>query len=125
MQSATFVCALLGIASLGLIFYHLAKSGIGSVNWDFFTKLPKPPGEMGGGMANAIAGTFVLLGIASLIGVPVGVFGGVYLSEYGSSRLNWWGRFGAAVLNGVRSLISGIVGRELAVVPMKGFSASP
>jgi phosphate transport system permease protein len=123
MQTITSACALLVIAPLGLIFYHLAKSGIGSMNWDFFTKLPKPPGEFGGGMANAIAGTFILLGIASLIGVPVGVFGGVYLSEYGSSRLNSWVRFGADVLNGVPSIIWGMIVWALVVVPMKGFSA--
>src|SRR5664280_346358 len=123
MQTVTFCCALLVIAPLLLIFYTLLKSGIGSVNWDFFTKLPKPVGEVGGGMANAITGTFVLLGLAALIGVPVGVFGGVYLSEYGSSKLNWWIRFAADVLNGVPSIIWGIVVYALLVVPMKGFSA--
>ena len=123
MQAATLVCALLVIAPLALIFYHLLKSGLGSVNWDFFTKLPKPVGEAGGGMANAIVGTFILLGIASLAGVPVGVFGGVYLSEYGSSRLNWWIRFAADVLNGVPSIIWGMVVYALVVLPMKSFSA--
>jgi phosphate transport system permease protein len=123
MQAVTFACALLVIAPLALIFYHLLQSGLGSVNWDFFTKLPKPVGETGGGMANAIVGTFILLGIASLIGVPVGVFGGVYLSEYGSSRLNWGIRFTADVLNGVPSIIWGMVVYALVVMPMKGFSA--
>ena len=119
----TLACALLVIAPLGLVFYHLVKSGVGSVNWDFFTKLPKPVGEVGGGMANAIVGTFVLLGIAACVGVPVGVLGGVYLSEYGSSRLNGWIRFGADVLNGVPSIIWGMVVYALVVIPMKGFSA--
>jgi phosphate transport system permease protein len=123
MQVITCACALLVVAPLALIFYHLIKSGFSSVNWDFFTKLPKPPGEAGGGMANAIVGTLVLLGIASLIGVPIGVFGGVYLSEYGSSRLNRWIRFAADVLNGVPSIIWGMVVFALVVVPMKGFSA--
>jgi phosphate transport system permease protein len=123
MQGITFACAILVIAPLGLVFYHLVISGFGSVNWDFFTKLPKPVGEIGGGMANAIAGTFVLLGLASLIGVPVGVLGGVYLSEYGTSKLNWWIRFTADILNGVPSIIWGIVVYALVVVPMKGFSA--
>src|SRR5437016_3543900 len=122
-QSAAFACALLVIAPLGLIFFHLVKSGFGSVNWDFFTKLPKPPGEMGGGMANAIAGTFVLLGLAALLGVPTGVLGGIFLSEYGSSKLNWWIRFGADVLNGVPSIIWGMVVYALVVLPMKRFSA--
>src|SRR5438876_537538 len=123
MQVIACACALLIIAPLGLVFYHLVTSGIGAVNWDFFTQLPKPVGESGGGMANAIVGTFVLLGNASLIGVPVGVLGGIYLSEYGSSKLNWWIRFGADVLNGVPSIIWGMVVYALVVLPMKGFSA--
>jgi phosphate transport system permease protein len=123
MQVFTCTCALLVIAPLVMVFYHLVHSGIGAVNWDFFTKLPKPVGETGGGMANAIVGTFILLGIASLIGVPVGVLGGVYLSEYGSSKINWWVRFGADVLNGVPSIIWGMVVYALVVLPMKGFSA--
>src|SRR5579872_2396846 len=123
MQTLTSACALLVITPLAMVFYHLAKSGLGSVNLDFFTKLPKPVGEVGGGMANAIAGTFTLLGIASLIGVPIGVLGGVYLSEYGSSRLNRWIRFTADVLNGVPSIIWGVVVYALVVVPMKSFSA--
>lgn len=119
----TCICALLVVAPLALIFYYLVKSGIGALNLDFFTKLPKPVGEIGGGMANAIVGTFILLGIASLVGVPIGVCGGIYLSEYGSSKLNWWIRFTADILNGVPSIIWGIVVYSLMVLPMKGFSA--
>src|ERR1043165_6067243 len=123
MQALTCACALLVIAPLGLVFFHLIKSGFGALNLDFFTHLPKPVGEVGGGMANAIVGTFVLLGLAALIGVPVGVLGGVFLSEYGSFKLNWWIRFAADILNGVPSIIWGIVVYALVVVPMKGFSA--
>ena len=123
MQSVTLTCAILVIAPLVLVFSHLIASGIGAVNWDFFTKLPKPVGETGGGMANAIVGTVVLLGIASLVGVPVGVLGGVYLSEYSFSRLNGWIRFAADVLNGVPSIIWGMVVYGLVVLPRKGFSA--
>ena len=123
MQCVTFGCALLVIAPLGLIFYHLIKSGIASVNWDFLTKLPKPVGEAGGGMANAITGTFELLGLAALLGVPFGVCGGIFLSEYGSARLNWWIRFCADILNGVPSIIWGMVVYALVVVPTKTFSA--
>ena len=122
MQSLTLLCGLLVIAPLGLIFFHLVRSGASAVTWDFFTQLPTPVGEIGGGMANAIAGTFVLLGLASLIGVPVGVLGGVYLSEYGGTRFNWWVRFGADILNGVPSIIWGIVVYALVVLPMKSFS---
>src|SRR6266700_4562900 len=123
MQALACGCALLVVAPLGLVFYHLLKSGIGAVNWDFFTQLPKPVGEAGGGMANAIVGTFELLGLAALLGVPVGLLGGIFLAEYGSSKLNWWIGFGADVLNGVPSIIWGMVVYALVVVPMKGFSA--
>src|SRR5438093_3242126 len=123
VQTLTCACALLVLAPLALVFFHLARSGVGSVNLDFFTHLPKPVGEAGGGMANAIVGTFVLLGLAALIGVPVGVLGGVFLSEYGTSRLNWSIRFAADILNGVPSIIWGIVVYALVVVSMKGISA--
>ncbi len=125
MQVITCGCALLVITPLVLVFYHLLKEGFGSLNWAFFTQLPKPVGEVGGGMANAIVGTLVLLAIAAAIGVPVGVFGGVYLSEYGSSRLNRWIRFAADVLNGVPSIIWGMVVYALAlfISPAHAFSA--
>src|SRR5262249_5452067 len=83
-----FVSAILVILPLGLVFFYLLINGIGSVNWDFFTKLPAPVGAVGGGMANAIVGTLVLLAIAGVIGIPIGVLGGVYLAEYGSARIN-------------------------------------
>lgn len=120
MQLITCGAAIIVIAPLALVFYHLISVGFSSINFDFFTKIPAPEGESGGGMANAIVGTLELLGIASAIGVPVGVFGGVYLSEYGGSRLNRWIRFAADVLNGVPSIVWGIVVSAL-VVPM--FSA--
>ena len=123
MQAVTFACAILVVAPLVLVFYHLVKEGFSSMNWAFFTQLPKPVGETGGGMANAIVGTFILLGQAAVLGVPIGVLGGVFLSEYGSSRLNWWIRFMADVLNGVPSITWGMVVYALVVVPMKGFSA--
>ena len=84
-----FVCALLVIAPLALVFFHLLREGAGAVNWSFFTELPKPVGVAGGGMANAIVGSFQLLGLAALAGVPAGVLGGVYLAEYGTVRSNW------------------------------------
>jgi len=123
MQGLTLVCAVLVVLPLLLVFFHLVKEGFGALNWNFFTKLPKAVGEPGGGMANAIAGTFILLGQAALVGVPVGVLGGVYLSEYGSSKLNWWLRFAADILNGVPSITWGIVVYALMVVPMRGPSA--
>jgi phosphate transport system permease protein len=123
MQTLTFVCAILVVAPLVLVFYHLIREGFTSINWAFFTQLQKPVGEIGGGMANAIVGTFVLLAQAAVIGVPVGVLGGVFLSEYGGTKLNWWIRFAADILNGVPSITWGIVVWGLLVVPMHGFSA--
>jgi phosphate transport system permease protein len=123
MQALTCLCAILVVTPLVLVFYHLIKEGFSSINWAFFTQLPKPVGEVGGGMANAIAGTFILLAQAAVIGVPIGVLGGVFLSEYGTSKLNWWIRFAADILNGVPSITWGIVVYALMVVPMHGFSA--
>jgi phosphate transport system permease protein len=111
------------VTPLILVFYHLLREGFTSINWALFTSLPKPVGETGGGMGNAIAGTFILLAQAALVGVPVGVLGGVYLSEYSSNKLNWWIRFAADILNGVPSITWGIVVYALLVVPMHGFSA--
>jgi len=115
--------ALLVIAPLGLVFFYLLASGAASVNWDFFAHLPAPVGERGGGMANAIVGTLELLGLASLVGVPIGVMGGVYLAEYGSARINWGLRFVADVLNGVPSITWGVVVYGLVVLRFKSFSA--
>ena len=123
MQTLTFVCAILVVTPLLLVFYHLITQGFTSINWAFFTQLPKPVGEAGGGMGNAIVGTFILLAQAAVIGVPVGVLGGVFLSEYGGTKLNWWIRFAADILNGVPSITWGIVVWGLLVVPMHGFSA--
>jgi len=123
MQTLTFVCAILVVTPLLLIYYYLIRYGFGALNWDFFTKLPKAVGEPGGGMANAIVGTFILLTQAVIVGVPIGVLGGVYLSEYGGTKFNWWIRFAADILNGVPSITWGIVVWGLMVVPMHGFSA--
>ncbi len=122
MQTLAFVCALLVILPLLLVFFRLVSLGASSVNWAFFTQLPKPVGEAGGGMANAIVGTFVLIALASCIGVPVGILGGVFVSEYSHRRLNWWIRFVADVLNGVPSITWGMVVYGLMVLPMRGFS---
>ncbi len=123
MQTLTFVCAVLVVTPLVLVFYHLISQGFSSLNWAFFAQLPKAVGEKGGGMANAIVGTFILIGQAALLGVPVGVLGGVYLSEYGGTKLNWWIRFTADILNGVPSITWGVVVYGLMVIPMRGSSA--
>lgn len=118
-----FLCAVIVITPLALVMFHLIRLGASSLDWNFLTHLPKPVGETGGGMANAIVGSFILVGLAVLVGVPVGVLGGVYLSEYGSDRLNWSVRFAADILNGTPSIVWGIVVYALVVVPMKTFSA--
>jgi phosphate transport system permease protein len=123
-MNALFIgCALLVISPLGFVLLHLGRQGVAALNWDFFVALPKPVGQAGGGMGNAIAGTFELLALASLLGVPLGVLGGIYLAEYGGDRLNAWIRFGADVLNGTPSIVWGMVAYGLVVLPMKGFSA--
>jgi len=118
-----FVSAILVISPLGLVFFYLLIHGAGSVNWDFFTKLPAPVGAVGGGMVNAIVGSLELLALAGLIGIPVGVLGGVYLAEYGSARINSVLRFLADVLNGIPSITWGMVVYGLVVLRFKGFSA--
>ncbi len=109
---------------LAAVFGYLVYRGIGSINWDFLTKIPKPPGEAGGGMANAIAGSVYILLIASTFGVPLGIGAGIYLSEYGrGTRLGNLIRFTADVLNGVPSIIVGIVAYGLVVLSQGHFSA--
>src|SRR5437762_4924702 len=119
----SFVCALLVIAPLVLVLFYLIHSGASAINWSFFTELPKPVGVVGGGMANAIVGSLELLCLAALVGVPVGVLGGVYLAEYGTARGNSALRFVADVLNGVPSIIWGVVVYGLIVLRFKSFSA--
>ena len=119
----SMLAAVLVIAPLGLVFFYLLQKGAGSVNLSFFTQLPKPVGEVGGGMANAIVGTGELLGLASIIGIPIGVLGGVYLAEYGNAARNWWLRFVADILNGVPSITWGVVVYGLVVLTFKSFSA--
>src|SRR5664280_202047 len=123
MAMVMFCCAVVVMAPLFLVLYFLVREGATSLDWAFFTQLPKPSGELGGGMANAIVGTLVLLAMAAAIGVPVGVMGGIYLAEYGSERANSWIRFTADVLNGVPSIVWGMVVYALLVVPFKTFSA--
>jgi phosphate transport system permease protein len=122
-SAIAFGSAILVIAPLALVFWHLLRNGASSINLDFFTKLPKPVGEVGGGMVNAIVGSLELLGLASVVGIPIGVLGGVYLAEYGSARGNAMLRFVADVLNGVPSITWGVVVYGLVVLPFKGFSA--
>jgi phosphate transport system permease protein len=117
------VATCLILIPLGMIFIHILKMGFGSINIDFFTQLPKPTGESGGGMANGLAGSLIIIAMTSILGIPIGIFGAIYLSEYGGSRISNIIRFSADILAGVPSIITGMVAYSLFVVPMKGFSA--
>lgn len=122
MLTMTGVCAFVSVAALFLILGYLVYHGGTSINWDFFTKVPKPVGETGGGMANAIVGSAKLLLIASLIGVPVGFLGAIYLAEFSGSKLAFVVRYAADLLNGVPSIVIGIFAYSVAVLPFKHFS---
>ncbi len=123
---ATFAAAgsaVLVLAPLIAVFGYLVFKGIGSINLAFLTHTPKPVGEEGGGMANAIVGSGLVLAIGSLIGVPLGIGAGVYMSEYGKSRFSNYVRFTADVLNGVPSIVIGIAAYSLVVIKQGHFSA--
>jgi phosphate transport system permease protein len=123
MTGAAIATVVLVSAPLVAIFAYLVYRGVGSINWAFLTQTPKPVGETGGGMANAIVGSGLILGIASIVGVPLGIGAGIYLAEFGRNRLGSAIRFTADVLNGVPSIVIGIVGWAI-MVRGHGFSAA-
>ena len=123
MTGAATLTVVLVLAPLIAIFGYLLYRGIGSINWAFLTQLPKPVGETGGGMANAIVGSIFILAIASIIGVPFGIGAGIYLAEFGRNRFGSVIRFTADVLNGVPSIVIGIVAYSIVVLYQKHFSA--
>lgn len=114
---------LVALIPLALILFYVIKEGAGALNFAFFTQMPKPVGEEGGGMANAIVGTLMLIGLASLFGVPVGCLCGIHLSEYPGTKFSSAVRFAADVMNGVPSIVIGIFAYGLVVLPVKRFSA--
>lgn len=122
MLTLTGVCAFVTVSALFCILGYLVIHGGRSVNWDFFTKLPVPVGETGGGLANAIIGSAKLLALASLIGVPIGFLAGVYLAEFSGSGVGFVVRYAADLLNGVPSIVIGILAYTLLVLPFKHFS---
>jgi phosphate transport system permease protein len=128
LLSSLFVgfCALsvlVALVPLAFVLFFVVSEGISAVNLDFFTKMPKPVGEAGGGMANAIVGTLILTGLGSAFAVPIGVLSGVYMSEYAGTRLASLVRFAADTLNGVPSIVIGVFVYGIAVLPFKQFSA--
>ncbi len=123
MTGMVGVLSFLAVLALLLILGNLVVKGASSLDWNFFTKNPVPAGESGGGVANAIVGTAIIVGLACLIGLPIGIGAGLYLAEFGSGRLGWIVRFVADVLNGTPSIVVGIFAWTWLVKPMGHFSA--
>src|SRR5665213_1565091 len=122
MLTITGLCTLFAAGTLVYILGYLFVHGATSLTWDFFTKLPKPVGESGGGMANAIVGSLKLLFLAAIMGLPVGLMAGIYLAELGGSTFSFIIRYTTDLLNGVPSIVIGIFAYSLAVLPVKHFS---
>jgi phosphate transport system permease protein len=122
MLSLTGLCALLTVSALFFILGYLIWNGGKDLSWSFFTHLPAPVGEEGGGMANAILGSLKLLLLAALFGVPIGLLGGVYLAEFGGRTFPFIIRYTADLMNGVPSIVIGIFAYALVVMPMHHFS---
>jgi phosphate transport system permease protein len=122
MVALTVAATVIALIPLFLVLGYLLTKGAASVNWDFFTKMPTPVGQAGGGMANAIVGTFELVGIAILIGVPIGVGAGIYLAENRGGQLAQVIRFAADVMMGIPSIVIGIFVYAIFVKPFYGFS---
>ena len=123
MMTLSILCAVVAIIPLFLILFYTISQGISSINWAFFTQMPKPAGEPGGGMANAIVGTGILVAIGCALGLPIGILAGIYLSEKGNSVFAQAVRFLTEVLNGIPSIVVGVVAYVIVVLPMKRFSA--
>jgi phosphate transport system permease protein len=123
MTGVVAVLSFLGVLTLVLIVGNLVARGAMSLDWNFFTKSPVPAGQTGGGVANAIVGTAIIVSVAGLIGLPIGIGTGLYLAEYGSGRLGWTVRFVADVMNGTPSIVVGIFAWTWLVRPMGHFSA--
>ncbi len=122
MLGLTGLCTLIAAGSLVFVLGYLFIHGAASLNWNFFTKLPTPVGETGGGMANAILGSAKLLLLATALGVPIGFLGGVYLAEFGGSGFSSFIRYVTDLMNGIPSIVIGIFAYALIVVPQKHFS---
>jgi phosphate transport system permease protein len=123
MSGLSFFSTIVVICPLLLVLGFLLYQGVTAINLDFFLHLPKPVGEPGGGVANAIVGSLIMISLAACIGLPVGILGGVYLAESRDPRLPWTVRFLADVLNGVPSIVFGIFAYTVVVLPMRRFSA--
>jgi phosphate transport system permease protein len=123
MTTLVGMLSFVAVLALLVILGYLVAKGASSLDWSFFVKSPVPAGQAGGGVANAIVGTVIIVGLAGLIGLPIGIGTGLYLAEYGSGRLGWIVRFVADVLNGTPSIVVGIFAWTWLVKPMGHFSA--
>ncbi|MDA8162448.1 MAG: ABC transporter permease subunit, partial [Desulfobacteraceae bacterium] len=126
INRTALICSLLsafiGIFFLVWILFNILLNGAAAINWSFFTKLPLPPGETGGGLANAMAGTLIITALAMIMGVPLGILAGTYLSEFGHGRLAKLIRFLSRIFGSAPSIVIGIFVYAILVVPMKRFS---
>ena len=123
MMALCGVSVAVALAPLAFILFFVVSRGITAIDWNFFTQMPKPHGETGGGMFNAIIGTLIISGLGSLFAIPVGILGGIYVAEHNHSRFASLVRFSADTLNGVPSIVIGLFVYALVVLPMKQFTA--
>jgi len=121
--AACTLAVLAALVPLAFILFYVISQGVQALSIDFFTQMPKPVGETGGGMANAIVGTLMLTGLASLMAIPIGVVSGIYLSEYPATHFSSVVRFASDTLNGVPSIVIGVFAYGIAVLPFRQFSA--
>lgn len=123
MKLILILLTMLAIIPLGIIFFYVIKSGFSALSYEFLTSLPAPVGQPGGGIANALLGSFTMVALASLVSVPAGIFGGTYLSEYPNGKLSSTFRFIVDLMTSIPSIVIGLYIYSMIVVPMKGFSA--
>src|SRR6185312_7569945 len=122
-QLLTYLLAFAIVVPLLAILFYIVRAGITKVNWHFLVNIPKPVGESGGGIANALVGSIIIILVASIIAIPIGILCGIFLSENKKSRLAYWSRLCVDILQGVPSIVIGIVAYFWLVKPLGGFSA--
>ncbi len=122
-KGLVILSAVLITLPLFLIIYHITKAGFSSINWEFLTQLPKPMGEKGGGILNGLLGSFMLISLSSLLAIPFGILTGIYLSEFGNTKMAYWVRFFIDILQGIPSIVIGIIAYIWVVKTMHTFSA--
>ena len=122
-QLLTYLLAFAIVVPLLAILFYIVRAGITKINWHFLVNIPKPVGESGGGIANAVVGSIIIILVAAVIAVPIGIMAGIYLSENRKSKLAYWVRLSTDILQGVPSIVIGIIAYFWLVKPLRGFSA--